>query len=169
VLNIGDSGYGVLVAAMAVGGVVGGLFSRRIVIGFGARTVAVTVTLTGALSLLAIGLFGRQAVVVAVIFCVWSTGLALWNVMAQSLSQRLVPHDLRGRVISASRMICFGALPLGALAGGFAADNFGLSAPWIIGGLINFAVAMFTIPALLRWPSTTGDQPEDLETEDRLR
>jgi len=169
VLDIGDSGYGILVAAMAVGGVVGGLFSRRIVVGFGARTVAVTVQLASALSLLAIGCFGRQAVVVAVIFCVWSTGLALWNVMAQSLSQRLVPEDLRGRVISASRMICFGALPLGAFAGGFAADSFGLSAPWVIGGVINLVVVVFTIPTLLRWSAMTGDHSEYLETEDELR
>ncbi len=157
VLNIGDSGYGLLVAAMAVGGVVGGLFSRRIVNGFGARAVAVTVSMASALSLLAIGCFGRQPVVVAAIFCVWSTGLALWNVMAQSLSQRLIPADLRGRVNSASRMICFGALPLGALAGGFAADGFGLSAPWVIGGVINLVVVIFTIPTLLRWPATNGD------------
>ncbi|MGH3566894.1 MAG: MFS transporter, partial [Pseudonocardia sp.] len=169
VLDIGDSGYGILVAAMAVGGVVGGLLSRRIVVGFGARTVAVTVSLTSALSLVAIGWFGRQAVVVAAIFCVWSTGLVLWNVMAQSLSQRLIPDDLRGRVNSASRMICFGALPLGALAGGFAADSFGLSAPWVIGGVINFVVVVCTIPTLLRWPATTGSHPEDRETEDGLR
>ncbi|MGH3938356.1 MAG: MFS transporter [Pseudonocardiaceae bacterium] len=169
VLDVGDIGYGILVAAMAIGGVVGGLFSRRIVVGFGARTVAVTVSLASALSLLAIGWFGRQPVVVAAIFCVWSTGLVLWNVMAQSLSQRLIPDELRGRVNSASRMICFGALPLGALAGGLVADNFGLSAPWVIGGMINLVVVVFTIPTLLRWPSTTGGHPEDPETEDGLR
>ncbi|MGH3612543.1 MAG: hypothetical protein ACRDRK_08085, partial [Pseudonocardia sp.] len=89
--------------------------------------------------------------------------------MAQSLSQRLIPDDLRGRVNSASRMICFGALPLGALAGGFAADGFGLSAPWVIGGVINLVVVVLTIPTLLRWPATTGDHPEDLETADGLR
>jgi MFS family permease len=158
VLGVGDTGYGVLVAAMAVGGVVGGFSSRRIVLRFGARAVAVAVSLGGALSLLAIGLFGRQPVVVAAIFCVWSTGLALWNVMAQSLSQRLIPEELRGRVNSATRMICFGALPLGAFAGGLVAGSLGLAAAWTVGGAINVAVVLAAIPTLLRWPANAVEE-----------
>jgi predicted MFS family arabinose efflux permease len=160
VLKVGDTGYGVLVSAMAVGGVAGGLFSRRIVVRFGARAVAVTVSMAGALSLLAIGLFGRNPVEVAAIFCVWSAGLALWNVMAQSLSQRLIPDELRGRVNTATRMICFGALPLGAFAGGMVADSLGLAAAWTVGGAANLAVVLLAVPTLLRWPANAVDQNE---------
>ncbi|WP_436501304.1 MFS transporter [Actinokineospora sp. HUAS TT18] len=163
VLAVGDTFYGVLVAAMAVGGVVGGLFSGKVVVRFGTRAVAITVSLAGALSLLAIGALGRQPVVVAALFCVWSAGLALWNVMAQSLSQRLIPDELRGRVNSASRMICFGALPLGALAGGLVADSVDLSAPWLVGGAVNLVVVLLTIPKLLKWPSARTDStPQDV-------
>ncbi|HVK25690.1 MAG TPA: MFS transporter [Actinokineospora sp.] len=162
VLAVGDTFYGVLVAAMAVGGVVGGLFSGRAVVRFGTRTVAITVSLSSALSLLAIGALGRQPIVVAALFCVWSAGLALWNVMAQSLSQRLIPDELRGRVNSASRMICFGALPLGALAGGLVADSISVSAPWVIGGALNLVVVLLTVPKLLKWPSTGVPNTEEV-------
>lgn len=153
VLGIGDSGYGLLLAAMAVGGVLGAMVSQRVVTRLGTRKVAITVPVASASSLLAIGLFGRQPAVVVVLFAVWSAGLAIWNVMSQSLSQRLTPDDLRGRAGAGSRMVAFGSLPLGALAGGFAADSYGLAAPWIIGGAIHLAVALLVIPVVLRWPA----------------
>lgn len=155
VLGLGNIGYGLLVAAMAVGGVLGGLVSKRVVTRFGPRKVAMVVPFTSALSLLSIGVIGHQPVVVVLLFLVRSANLALWNVMAQSLSQRLVPNELRGRTITGGRMIAFGALPLGALAGGFVAAGFGLSAPWIVGGLVHLTAALCFLPALRRWPDLT--------------
>src|ERR1039457_3268707 len=113
VLRVGSRGYGVLVAAMGVGGVLGALV------------------------------------------CIWSAGLSIWNVMAQTLSLQLVPDELRGRVTSGSRMPAFGALPLGALAGGFVAGAYGLRAPWLVGGLVHLTVALIFLPALLRLPPVT--------------
>ncbi|MEV7008447.1 MFS transporter [Streptosporangium sp. NPDC051022] len=153
VLGVGDAGYGILVAAMAIGGVVGGLVSRRVVGHFGTRSVVIGVSVASALSLVAIGLFGRQPVVVVALFGIWSAGLSIWNVMAQSLSQRLIPNELMGRVGSATRMIAFGALPLGALAGGLVAAAYGLTAPWVAGGVVHLVVTLLTLPALLRWPA----------------
>jgi MFS family permease len=162
ILHIGNSGYGVLVAAMAIGGVLGALSSSRVVERLDARAVAIGVSVSSALSLLAVGVIGRRPVVVVALFCVWSAGLALWNVMAQSTSQRLVPDELRGRVSTSSRMICFGALPLGSLAGGFVAQLEGLRAVWVIGGAVHVTVALLFVPAILRWPATrpwSGGEP----------
>ena len=163
VLHVGPSGYGLLISAMAVGGVIGALLSHRVVDRFGARAVALTVSVAGALSLVAIGFLADQVVVMVGLFGVWSAGLSLWNVMAQSVSQRLVPNELKGRVSTSSRMICFGALPLGALAGGLIADSSGLRAPWIIGGLLNLAITLCFVPTMLRWP-TAGDAAAEAPT-----
>ncbi|MFE1479612.1 MULTISPECIES: MFS transporter [Streptomyces] len=161
VLGVGDMGYGLLLAAMATGGVAGALVSERIVRWLGARKVAVTVSLGSSLSLMAIGLIGRQPWVVVLLFCVWSAGLAVWNVMAASVSQRLTPDDLRGRVSAGSRMVCFGALPLGAFVGGFVAAEFGLAAPWIAGGAVHLAATILLTPAILRWSDeAVGALPE---------
>ncbi len=42
----------------------------------------------------------------------------LRNVVAISLRQELTPNPLRGRVAAASKMIAYGAEPIGALVGG---------------------------------------------------
>lgn len=165
VLHVGNSGYGILVATMAIGGIIGALASRRVVERFGARAVAIAVSVGGALSLVAVGAIGSRPAIMVPLFCVWSAGLSLWNVMAQSVSQRLVPDELRGRVSTSSRMICFGALPLGALAGGFVADSYGLRAPWVVGGVLFLLVTLLFLPTMLRWPS--GPQTaETVENEE---
>lgn len=163
VLRVGSDGYGVLVASMAIGGVLGALASRRVVVRLGPRAVAIGVSLGSALSLISIGMFGRTPVIMAMLFCTWSAGLSLWNVMAQSLSQQLVPDSLRGRVTTGARMLSFGALPLGALAGGFVGAAYGLRAPWLVGGLLHLTVALAFLPALLRWPQLTHPSPDSKE------
>lgn len=166
-LGVGDRGYGLLLAAMALGGVVGGLVSSRIARSHGPRTLIPLVAAASAVSLIAIGTLGRTALLVGVLFCVWSFGLSVWNVVAQSLSQRLIPSTLMGRVGGASRMLAFGALPLGALAGGFVGDLWGLRAAWIVGGCLHLAITLLALPAVSRW---TPDQltPTDDAVEDRV-
>lgn len=156
-LGISASGYGLLVASMAVGGVLGGLGSSRIARRHGPRLLIPLVAAASAVSLVAIGVLGRAPWVVAVLFCVWSFGLSVWNVVAQSLSQRLIPSELMGRVGGASRMLAFGALPLGALAGGLVAEAGGLRSAWIVGGLLHLVVTIAALPLVLRW------RPEDLQ------
>ncbi|MGF1428283.1 MFS transporter [Kitasatospora sp. LaBMicrA B282] len=152
VLHVGGRGYGLLLAAMALGGVLGALVSRRVAERVEPRTTALVIRLAGGAAMLAIGLIGRQVWVVVALFGAWSAGLSVWNVTAASLSQRLVPDELRGRVVSASRMVCFGALPLGALTGGLVSSWFGPTAPWTVGGGIGLLVGLAVLPELRRWP-----------------
>jgi MFS family permease len=72
----------------------------------------------------------------------------MWNVVTVTLRQTIVPAELLGRVNSAYRMIGWGPLPLGALAGGFAAHAIGLRAPYVIGGLMMAAGLVAAAPAL---------------------
>jgi MFS family permease len=151
VLGMSDSGFGLLLGAMAVGGVIGGLLSARIVAWFGGRLVAIGAMTVCPLAWLAIGLWARNPVTLVALFTVFSIAISLWSVVALSVRQRLIPDELLGRVTSASRMLTFGAMPLGALAGGFVARQFGLIAPWIVGGLLSVAVTVLALPALVRW------------------
>lgn len=150
VLHVGDRGYGVLLAAMAIGGIVGSLVAGRVVDRFGGLRVAVAVQIVGPLVWLSIGLFGRDAITVVVLFSVFSVALAMWNVVSYSTRQRVVPGELLGRVSGAGRMASYGGLPLGALAGGFLAQQYGLIAPWIVGALLNMVVVAFAVPTLIR-------------------
>jgi predicted MFS family arabinose efflux permease len=160
-LGLSDSGYGLLVASMAVGGVVGGLLSGRIARRYGPRLLIPSVAAASAVSLVLIGTLGRTAWLVGLMFCAWSFGLSIWNVVAQSLSQRLIPNGLMGRVGGASRMLAFGALPLGALAGGFVGHWLGLRAVWVVGGLIHLAATAVATPVVLRWTPDMLKAPLD--------
>lgn len=151
VLGLGAEGYGLLLAGMAVGGVLGGLVSRPAVDRFGGRSVAIGVQVAGPVTLLAIGLFGRSPVVVVALFTLSTMGLSLWNVMSTSLRQRATPNELLGRVSGASRMITRSGGVLGALAGGAVASALGPVAPWIAGALLNAVVVAAAMPTLLRW------------------
>ncbi|RLU85847.1 MFS transporter [Streptomyces griseocarneus] len=150
-LHIGDRGYGVLLAAMAVGGVVGGIIGGRVVGRLGGRVTAIGAQSACSLMWLAIGLVGRSPVTVVALFTVFSVSVSLWVVVVQSVRQRLVPGELLGRVSGAARMLTWGAMPLGALVGGFVADSFGLVSPWLVGGTLSLLVTLIALPALLRW------------------
>jgi hypothetical protein len=70
-----------------------------------------------------------DAIVAAVMLAGQGFGVAMWNVVTVSLRQRIVPSRLLGRVNSVYRMLGWGLMPLGALAGGFVAHAAGLRAP----------------------------------------
>jgi len=75
-------------------------------------------------------------------------GLAVivWNVITVSLRQSIIPDEILGRVNSAYRFIGWGAIPIGSLVGGLIADNFGLRAPFVAGGLGTIAMAALMAP-----------------------
>jgi hypothetical protein len=72
-----------------------------------------------------------------------------WNVVTVSLRQRVIPSELLGRVNSVYRMLDWGTIPLGGLAGGFIASVAGLRAPYVISGVPRGAVLLLLLPALL--------------------
>ena len=76
--------------------------------------------------------------------------VTMWNVVTVSLRQRIVPGDLLGRVNSVYRMIGWGLMPVGALAGGFVAHVGGLRAPFVIGGIVSGITLVAVLPVLLR-------------------
>ncbi len=78
----------------------------------------------------------------------WFSGIfsVVWNIITVSLRQQIIPDHLLGRVNSVYRFLGWGSMPLGALAGGWLANAFGLRAPWLIGGAV-VAVALVARPA----------------------
>jgi MFS family permease len=151
ILHVGDRGYGLLLATMAAGGILGSLVSSRAVARIGGLRVAIIVQIVGPVVWLCIGLFGRNPVTVVLLFTIFSIALAMWNVVSYSTRQRVVPSELLGRVSGAGRMASYGGLPLGALAGGFLAHSYGLVAPWLVGAALNAVVVVIAVPLLIRY------------------
>jgi len=147
VLHTGARGYGLLWTAAAVGSVLGGLVNPAIT-----RRLGLLPSLTVAMAAFAavdagVGLAPDFAVAAALMAC---NGffVTMWNVVTVTLRQRIVPSELLGRVNSAYRMIGWGLMPLGALAGGFVAHAAGLRAAYIVGGVLSGVALLAALPAL---------------------
>ena len=147
-LHVSTRGYGLLLAASAVGSVVGGLVNPILTRRIGMLPSLVLPALVDAAAFVGIGL-APGPIVVAVLLAVQGFSVAMWNVVTVSLRQRVVPGHLLGRVNSVYRMLGWGLMPLGALAGGFVAHAAGLRAPYIVAGLLCGLAALVALPILL--------------------
>ncbi|HEX3589072.1 MAG TPA: hypothetical protein VHV74_05515 [Pseudonocardiaceae bacterium] len=72
----------------------------------------------------------------------------LWNIVTVSLRQDIVPTELPGRVNSVYRMLGWGLIPVGAVAGGFVAHTVSLRAPFPIAGAIRAVALVIALPPL---------------------
>jgi MFS family permease len=87
--------------------------------------------------------FWAEPVAVAASLAIGAFGGLVWNVITVSLRQSLVPDELLGRVNSAYRLVGWGTMPFGALAGGLIADAFGLRAPFLVAGIVALLLALW--------------------------
>ncbi len=134
--------YGLLLTTEAFGAVLGSTFASRIGRRFGSgTTLGLAIGVAGA-SMLVPGLWA-QPVVVAVSLAVGGFAGLVWNVLTISLRQSLVPDALLGRVNSGYRLLGWGTMPIGALAGGLVAQAFGLRAPFLVSGVCGLALALW--------------------------
>src|ERR1700722_4372874 len=147
-LHVSARGYGLLLASSAVGSVAGGLVNPILARRMGMLPCLVLPALIDAAAFVGIGL-APGPVVVAALLAVQGFSVTMWNVVTVSLRQRVVPGHLLGRVNSVYRMLGWGLMPLGALAGGFVAHAAGLRAPYVVAGLLCLLSVLAALPLLL--------------------
>jgi MFS family permease len=147
-LHLGTRGYGFLLAATAVGSVAGGLVAPRLTRRLGMLPSLIAGGAINAAVFVGIGLAPDPAVA-AVMLAGQGFSVSMWNVVTISLRQRIVPAPLLGRVNSVYRMLGWGLMPAGALAGGFVAHAAGLRAPYIVAGILCAVSMLAAVPFLL--------------------
>ena len=147
-LHVGIRGYGFLLAATAVGSVVGGLVNPVLTRKLGMLTSLIVAGAINAAVFVGVGLAPDPAVA-ALMLAGQGFAVTMWNVVTVSLRQQIVPSHLLGRVNSVYRMLGWGLMPLGALAGGFVAHAAGLRAPYIVAGLLCGLALLAALPPLL--------------------
>jgi MFS family permease len=138
-LGLAPAGYGLLVVAMAIGGIAGSLMADRVARTIGVRN-ALLLDLVGTALLVGVPALTREPAIVALSNVVAGAGAGIWVVLVGTLRQRITPNELLGRVYSASRLVSWGILPVGAAVGGLAAEAFGIQAVFVAGGLVSLAV-----------------------------
>jgi MFS family permease len=144
VLGLDARGYGLLVACLAVGGVLGGAVAARLHRRLGDQGSVVGSVLLMAAAWAVLAATARPVVAGAGV-ALYGLAAVWWNVVTISFRQAVVPERLQGRVNSAYRLVSWGTLSIGALAGGAVVARFGLRA------LYGAAAAIVLGLAVLAW------------------
>ena len=164
VLHLGPDGYGVLLAAVGVGGLAGALglaaAGRRV----RQARLLVWASVAFALLLVAFALVRRAWVAEAVLLATGCT-MILNGAVANGLLQAMVPDALRGRLMAAYSFVVVGmAQVVGALVGGAVARLAGPD--WAIGGggvvMLSYAVWTFRRAPWLRTIGDRRAEPREL-------
>ncbi|MET8545838.1 MFS transporter [Kitasatospora sp. NPDC004799] len=154
VLELPDAAYGALLAAGAVGGVVGSTVASRLTAAIG-RVPA----LVGNLALMGVAGLAVAATdrvpVVTVAYCVTGFALMVWNVVAVSLRQTIIPDRMLGRATGVYRLFAWGTMPLGALVFGRVSASAGPRAAFALGGVVTLLTCLPIAYTLLRDGRTT--------------
>jgi MFS family permease len=153
---------GVMLGFVGVGGLLGSFVAPWAQRRFGARRVVVTI---GWLWVAEIGVLALlpNALGLGVVSGVRSFAAPAFNVVVNSHVYRVTPDRLLGRVRSAARLVAWGSIPLGTLAGGFLASAFGArTAVLILTGIMCAVAAAATLARGMRQlpaPSRAGKDP----------
>ena len=135
-LRLGPEGYGALLTAYGVGGMLGSLIAERVLAQLGgSRYLRLAIAVEAAVPA-AIALSGSPFVVGALL-ALFGVHAVVWGTLLASLRQELTPARLRGRVASVHALIEHGTAAPGALLGGFLATHFGLVAPFWLGAFVG--------------------------------
>lgn len=147
-LGLDATGYGVLLAVSAVGGLVGSLVAApvRARIGYG-RTIVASLLLA-AVTMIGLALT-RSPWVAGALLAGYILHAVVWGICVASLRQRLVPDNLRGRVNASSKLLSLIGLTVGAVLGGVLAASIDLTAPFVAAGAV-FIVCVVVVAFLFR-------------------
>ncbi|MDH5294403.1 MAG: MFS transporter [Acidimicrobiia bacterium] len=155
ILELGATGFAVMMWAGAVGGIVGSFLAERIAKRLGNGPSLFLTIIVGGLTALVIGLTSVAAVV-WVMFLFGAFSAVLWNVITVSLRQTIIPDQLLGRVNSVYRMFGWGMMPIGSLAGGLLVKlgesmvgrDFGLRLPFLVAAGAHVLLFAYALPRL---------------------
>jgi MFS family permease len=152
-LGVPEAVYGFYGTAAGLGGLTGTLLAGRVVARLGRARVVMFGSALHGLSALTAGLLPHP-LLFAVLAFLMTAGASLVIIVLGSLRQTIVPSRLLGRVTATTRTFGYGALPLGAVVGGWLASLLDLRVPFLIGGVIIVSAGLL----IGRWLS-----PEAIE------
>ena len=146
-LGIGEAGFGLLLAGMAVGSTTGSLVSAKIVDRLGSRRAVLAAVATIGVTLIGVALT-RNPFATGGLLALTGFAQMVWNVVAVSYRQTVVPNELLGRVNSVYRLLAYGSFPIGALLGGLIAETTNLGVPWLVAGIGTLLLVPWLAKAL---------------------
>jgi predicted MFS family arabinose efflux permease len=141
-MGLTEVGYGLIITAMAIGGITGSLVEERLERRIGrSNLMFLTVVVVGLTYL--VPLVTAQPLVVAVALMAQGVVFMMWNIVTVSLRQRITPDALLGRMNATYRLFAWGAMPVGAVLGGIVAQLFGLGWVFVIAAVSSLGMLYF--------------------------
>jgi MFS family permease len=149
ILGLSAAGFGILMTAGAVGGVVGSQVAPAISRRLGPGPSLYLTIVAGVVTSVVTGLTS-SALVVGLMAAAFMFSAVLWNVITVSLRQTIIPDQLLGRVNSVYRFFGWGMMPIGAFLGGIlvtalepvAGREWALRSAWLVAGGIYAVVLL---------------------------
>jgi MFS family permease len=146
-LHIGATGFGLLGAAMAVGGLLGTGLISRLTAKFGTSLLLKVGLVIECGTQLTLALT-TSAWVAGTILLVFGVHGSVWSVLTVSLRQHRTDDAVRGRVMSAYNLLSVGGAAIGALLGGALVAWAGITAPMWFGAALVAVVFALAVPSL---------------------
>lgn len=141
-MGLSEPAYGLLLAAGSVGGMLGVLLAGPVMRRLGRRWT-IGINIVGNAVMFAAPALTTDLWLVGAASLVGGVGGPMWAISAATLQQRLAPAELLGRVSAAARFLGYGGLALGPLVGGLLAQQLGVVAVFLGGGLLT---ALLLVP-----------------------
>lgn len=141
-LRMGPVGYGALTTASAIGGLLSTLSFGWLERHFSFKALMRVVLTAEVLMHLAFALTTSGAVAFVIMFAFGAYAF-VWGTISTTVRQRLVPHELQGRIASVNMVGVFGGLVIGQALGGVIAQVWGLTGPWwfaFVGAALTLAL-----------------------------
>jgi predicted MFS family arabinose efflux permease len=146
-MALNELGYGLLITALAIGGIIGSLVEERVERRLGRSNVMFLAVAVAGITYL-VPVFTAEPAIIVAAMVTQGTTFMMWNVVTVSLRQRMTPDHLLGRVNATYRLFAWGAMPVGAVLGGVVAELLGLR--WVFALAAVSSLAMLAFRRFLR-------------------
>src|SRR5689334_5478954 len=146
---MGATGYGVLGACLALGGLAGTALVGPLLARFGTTALLTTGLLIEAGTQLCLALTTSEWVAGGMLI-VFGVHGSVWSVLTTSLRQHRAGEEVRGRVMAAYNLLSVGGAAFGALLGGVLVAAGSITTPMWFGAALVSGVFALAVPSLRR-------------------
>jgi hypothetical protein len=167
-LGLSTAQYGLVLTAMAVGGLLASAVVEPLRRRFGVTRLLIADAAGTVLLVAPVALGGPVWTVVAGAV-IAGAGSSVWRILVATIRQNLSPPDLLGRVYSASRVLSWGVIPVSAAAAGLGAELWGVRAVFALATALAVAILAAFIRYALRTDLATAIEPETTRQTRTLR
>ncbi len=148
-LGLTAAQYGLMLTAMAGGGIAAAVLVDPLRRRIGATRLLIA-DMVGTVLLVAPVAAGTEAWLVTGGLVAAGAGATVWRVLVATVRQNLTPPALLGRVYSASRVISWGAPPVGAGLAGLGAELWGVRPVFAAATAVAAAILVMFVPFAVR-------------------